>query len=409
MSKQYAPAGKEYDMENKEKYIRVGTTLYKIVRRPLISGDYIEEKILWSYEALRQDYGKNNLPEIEKYDGFCIIPSHINYQQVYGTFLNQYEPVNHTPCEGDFPYIRLFLEHIFEEQIELGLDYIQLLYTRPTQMLPILLLVSNERETGKTTFLRFLKIIFGKNATFNTNEDFKSQFNADWANRLLVLVDELLLNKMEDTEKIKNLSTAGDYKIEAKGKDRREIEFFAKFVLCSNNEKNPIIIPKEEIRFWVRKVKPVEKDITSLRELMTKEIPCFLHFLMNRKLSTQNESRMWFKPSLLETPALNKIKKYNSSKVEIEMASYCAEVMERLEQNTFHCCPKDFLDIMRNAGLKTDISQIRSILKDSWGLRSDRNSDYTFYWVGSDGEIHPMKRKGRYLEIEKNLVDKILL
>ncbi|MDD2623152.1 MAG: DUF5906 domain-containing protein, partial [Bacteroidales bacterium] len=259
-------------MENKEKYIRVGTTLYKIVRRPLISGDYIEEKILWSYEALRQDYGKNNLPEIEKYDGFCIIPSHINYQQVYGTFLNQYEPVNHTPCEGDFPYIRLFLEHIFEEQIELGLDYIQLLYTRPTQMLPILLLVSNERETGKTTFLRFLKIIFGKNATFNTNEDFKSQFNADWANRLLVLVDELLLNKMEDTEKIKNLSTAGDYKIEAKGKDRREIEFFAKFVLCSNNEKNPIIIPKEEIRFWVRKVKPVEKDITSLRELMTKEI-----------------------------------------------------------------------------------------------------------------------------------------
>ena len=51
MSKQYAPAGKEYDMENKEKYIRVGTTLYKIVRRPLISGDYIEEKILWSYEV----------------------------------------------------------------------------------------------------------------------------------------------------------------------------------------------------------------------------------------------------------------------------------------------------------------------------------------------------------------------
>lgn len=396
-------------MEDKGKYIRVGTTLYKIVRRPLISGDYIEEKILWSYEALRQDYGKNNLPEIEKYDGFCIMPSHISYRQVYGTFLNQYEPVNHTPREGDFPYIRLFLEHIFEEQFELGLDYIQLLYTRPTQMLPILLLVSNERETGKTTFLRFLKTIFGKNATFNTNEDFKSQFNADWANRLLVLVDELLLNKMEDTEKIKNLSTAGDYKIEAKGKDRREIEFFAKFVLCSNNEKNPIIIPREEIRFWVRKVRPVEKDITSLKGLMAKEIPCFLYFLMHRKLSTQNESRMWFKPPLLETPALNKIKKYNSSNVEIEMASYCAEVMERLELDTFHCCPKDFLDIMRNAGLKADISQIRYILKDSWNLRSDRNSDYTFYWTGVDGEILPMKRKGRYLEVRKSAIDKILL
>ena len=82
----------------KEKYIRIGTSLYKTVQRPLISNDYIEEKILWSYETLRQDYGKNNLPEIEKYDGFCIIPDHINYQQVYGTYLNQYEPINHIPC-----------------------------------------------------------------------------------------------------------------------------------------------------------------------------------------------------------------------------------------------------------------------------------------------------------------------
>jgi hypothetical protein len=89
----------------------------------------------------RQDYGKNNLPENEKYD---VIPDHINYCQVFGTYLNQ-----------------------------------------------------NERNTGKTTFLRFLKMIFGKNATLY-NEDFRSQCNADWTNRLLILVDELLLNKKED-------------------------------------------------------------------------------------------------------------------------------------------------------------------------------------------------------------------
>jgi hypothetical protein len=395
--------------ENPEKYIRVGTTLYKLVHRPLISGDFIEEKIPWSYDVLRQDYGKNNLPEIEKYDGFCIIPSHISYKQVFGTYLNQYEPISHIPSLGEFPYIRMFLQHIFEEQLEMGLDYLQLLYTRPTQMLPILLLVSNERETGKTTFLRFLKMIFGKNATFNTNEDFRSQFNADWANRLLVLVDELLLNKMEDTEKIKNLSTAGDYKVEAKGKDRREIEFFAKFVLCSNNEKNPIIIPKEEIRFWVRKIKPIEKGNTFLLEYMGREIPSFLHFLQGRTLSTKNESRMWFNPSLLETPALCKIKKYNTNKTEIEIASYCSEVMEHLEQNKMFCCPKDMLDVVRESGIKADITQIRNILRDSWGLRSERNTDYTFYRIGIEGELFPMKRKGRYMEITRELVDKILL
>jgi len=391
------------------KYIRIGTSLYKIVQRPLISGDYIEEKILWSYETLRQDYGKNNLPEIEKYNGFCIIPDHIDYKQVHGTYLNQYEPINHVPCSGEFPHIRSFLEHIFGEQIELGLDYLQILYTRPTQMLPILLLVSNERNTGKTTFLRFLKMIFGKNATFNTNEDFRSQFNADWAHRLLVLVDELLLNKIEDTEKIKNLSTTGDYKIEAKGKDRREIEFFAKFVLCSNNEKNPIIIPKEEVRFWVRKANPVEKDNIHLREHMAAEIPHFLHFLIHRELLTKNESRMWFSPNLLETPALQKIKKYNTNKIEMEMADYCAEIMELLGIDKVLCCPKDFIDELRDTGLRTDITQVRSILKDGWGIRSEKNGDYTFNHIGADGEIFPMKKKGRYFEINRAAIDKILL
>lgn len=409
MLKQSAQVGRGYAMDNKEKYIRVGTVLHKIVRRPLISGDFIEEKIPWSYETLRQDYGKNHLPEIEKYDGFCMIPNHINYMQVYGTYLNQYEPINYIPSEGVFPYIQMFLEHVFEEQYELILDYIQLLYLKPTQVLPIILLVSTERNTGKSTFLKFLKMIFGKNATFNTNEDFKSQFNADWANRLLILVDELLLNKMEDTEKIKNLSTAGDYKIEAKGKDRREIEFFSKFVLCSNNERNPIIIPKEEIRFWVRKVKSVENDITNLKQLMEKEISHFLYFLQNRELSTQNESRMWFNPNMLETPALNKIKKYNSSKVEIEMASHCHEMMEFLGQTIYRCCPKDLLNIVQSAGLKADLNQIRNILKDNWGLQSVHNSYYTFYWIKYDGEVDSMKRKGRFLEIEKSFIDKILL
>lgn len=396
-------------MANKEKYIRVGTQLYKKVMRPLISGDFIEETVPWSYETLRQDYGKNNLPEIEKYDGFCIIPDHVNYRRVHGAYLNQYEQIPCQPQLGEFPHIRMFLEHIFGEQIELGLDYLEILYKQPTQMLPILLLVSNERNTGKTTFLRFLKMIFGKNATFNTNEDFRSQFNADWANRLLVLVDELLLNKIEDTEKIKNLSTAGDYKIEAKGKDRREIEFFAKFVLCSNNEKNPIIIPQEEVRFWVRKIEPIKKDNIRLQEQMAAEIPYFLHFLLHRKLSTRSVSRMWFDPVQLETPALRKIKKYNTNKIEIEIATYCSDIMERTKEDKVLCCPKDFLDMIRDVGMKADINYIRSIFQDNWGLRSEKNSNYTFYHIGTEGDLFPAKRRGRYFEVSRELVDRILL
>ena len=73
--------------------------------------------------------------------------------------------------EGIFSSICSLVEHIFGEQYELGMDYLQLLYLRPLQRLLVLLLVSDERNTGKTTFLNLLKSIFGGNVTFNTNED----------------------------------------------------------------------------------------------------------------------------------------------------------------------------------------------------------------------------------------------
>ena len=67
------------------------------------------------------------------------------------------------------------------------------------------------------------------------------------------------------------------------------------------------------------------------------------------------------------------------------------------------------MDVIRDAGLKADLTQIRSIFKDSWGLRSDKNSEYTFYHVGTEGDLFPMKRKGRYYEVPRELVEKLLL
>ena len=55
--------------------------------------------------------------------------------------------------------------------------------------------------------------------TINNNEDFRSRFNSDWASKLIIAVDEVLLDKREDSERLKNLSTAKSYKTEAKGKD----------------------------------------------------------------------------------------------------------------------------------------------------------------------------------------------
>ena len=275
----------------KEEFIRVGTTLYKIVEQPKLNGGYIRKRIAWNNETLRQDYGKDYIGSVPKYDGFCTVPKHIGYRPVVGKFLNLYEPIDHVPRQGDFPSIRSLVEHIFGEQYELGMDYLQLLYLHPIQKLPILLLVSEERNTGKSTFLNFLKALFQNNVTFNTNEDFRSQFNSDWAGKLLIVVDEVLLNRREDSERLKNLSTTLSYKMEAKGKDRDEIAFFAKFVLCSNNEYLPVIIDAGETRYWVRKIDRLQSDDTDFLQRLKAEIPAFLHFLQHRQLSTEKDRK----------------------------------------------------------------------------------------------------------------------
>ena len=270
-------------------FVRVGTTLYKLADMPLIGGGFVRKRIVWNNETLRQDYGRDYLATVPKYDGFCTVPDHVNYQPIVGSFLNLYEPTGHHPKQGEFPHIEALARHIFGGQYELGMDYLQLLYLHPIEKLTILLLVSEERTTGKSTFLNFLKALFDGNVTFNTNEDFRSQFNSDWAGKLLILVDEVLLDRREDSERLKNLSTTLSYKVEAKGKDRDEISFFAKFVLCSNNERLPVIIDTGETRYWVRKVGRIEKDDTDFLQRVKEEIPAFLYFLQHRTLSTKKE------------------------------------------------------------------------------------------------------------------------
>lgn len=223
-------------------YLRIGTSYYKKVKKPLVSGDHTENLLLWSSEIIRQDHGKSFLADIPKYDGFCLVPSHLDYRQSVDNFYNLYHKFEHIPMKGYPKKTLLFLNHIFGEQLKLGIDYLKILLLKPTQRLPILCLVSNERNTGKTTFLNFLKALFGNNMTINSNEDFRSNFNAEWASKLIIGVDETFLDRREDSERIKNLSTSQFYKMEAKGKDRYEIEFFGKFILCSNNETNFIII-----------------------------------------------------------------------------------------------------------------------------------------------------------------------
>ena len=395
-------------LRNESPFVRVGTTLYKIVNQPRLSGGYVKKRIIWNNETLRQDYGKNYLANVPKYDGFCTVPDHVNYRQVIDNFLNLYEPIGHQPKEGDFSHIQALVYHIFGEQYELGMDYLQLLYLQPVQKLPILLLVSEERNTGKSTFLNFLKAMFRNNVTFNTNEDFRSQFNSDWAGKLIIVVDEVLLNRREDSERLKNLSTTLSYKVEAKGKDRDEIAFFAKFVLCSNNERLPVIIDPGETRYWVRKIHHLENDDTHFLQKLIEEIPAFLYFLHHRSMPTQNVSRMWFSPKQTETAALLKIIRCNKSKYEVEAAELIKEIMECMEIDSFSFCLNDLLILLNLSQVRIDKHWLRKIVTEDWKLAPAPNGlTYTTYLFACNKErrFEPIRRVGRYYTITRKQLD----
>lgn len=395
-------------LRNESPFVRVGTTLYKIVNQPRLNGGYVKKRIVWNNETLRQDYGKDYLANVPKYDGFCTVPDHVNYRQVIDNFLNLYEPIGHQPKEGDFSHIQALLHHIFGEQYELGVDYLQLLYLHPIQKLPILLLVSEERNTGKSTFLNFLKAMFRNNVTFNTNEDFRSQFNSDWAGKLIIVVDEVLLNRREDSERLKNLSTTLSYKVEAKGKDRDEIAFFAKFVLCSNNERLPVIIDPGETRYWVRKIHHLENDDTHFLQKLIEEIPAFLYFLQYRTLTTQNVSRMWFSPKQTETAALLKIIRCNKSKYEVETAELIKEIMECMEIDSFSFCLNDLLILLNFSQVRIDKHWLRKIVTEDWKLIPAPNGlTYTTYLFACNKErrFEPIRRVGRYYTITRKQLD----
>jgi len=391
-------------------YMRIGTTYYKNVRKPMASGDSTISMMNWSIECIKQDHGKSFLSAISKYDGFCFVPGHLNYERVIDNFYNRYNPFMHEPKAG-YPKLTLvFLNHVFGEQLDLGLDYLKILLMHPTQMLPILCLVSTERNTGKTTFLNFLKAIFGDNMTLNSNEDFRSNFNAEWAHKLIIGVDETFLDRKEDSERLKSLSTSKYYKIEAKGQDRQEIEFFGKFILCSNNEDNFIFMDPGEICYWIRRLPSLQYDNKNLLQELQTEIPFFLNYLIERPFTTKATTRMWFRPEQLSTHALKRVKRYNRNKLEVEMSQillFIIDTMDNAKEISF--CVSDMQDWLIKKGFRGyDSGTIRRVLQDEWKIQPSANSNsYQQYRLTSDGRISEYTQKGRFYKLSEKEIIKL--
>lgn len=400
-------AGTKYQHDGKElvvvlpavmrSYVRVGDTYYERVPIPNRFGVPEEKLHVRQKSTIVDDHGKEMVRRIQKLKAFCNVPSHEDYQPIIANCLNRYQPFEHKPEPGEFPHIERFMRHIFgtgtvevphpkkrEEdgrpvmmkvgELELGYDYMQLLYRQPTQMLPILCLVSKENETGKSTFAKLLKAIYTGNAANVSSQDLQSDFNEHWISKLLVIVEEAFIEKKATIERIKDLSTANVAMVNSKGIQQQEIEVFLHFLICSNNVRNFVTATNDDIRYWVRNVPvipPGEKH-PDLLKLMYEEIPAFLHFLGKRSMVTENLSRMWFYPGLLETEALRLVRESSQPVVKRQLEGWLKAMFLATRAEEILMAPADIKrEVFRGQGYDEDY--IKRVVKEDMGVERWRN------------------------------------
>lgn len=397
-------------------YIRVGNKYYKNVNISL--DENVEKFVLKPRDEriiirdIRAGKIKNlrSINDIPDFDSFVYRPCHFpdKFERVINKRnYNRYYLIDHKPCEGDWSTIKSFLQHVFEEQYEVGLEYIQLLYLYPNVRLPMLCLVSKPKSTGKSTFLDLMRAIFQRNCLDLDESRFNNQFNEKKKGKLLITFEEIKFRNPESERKLKKETTALELEFEEKYGGVTTDEFFGKFLAASNHEKDFLQIDDEDNRYWVRKLKRSEKNDPMLLVRMKKEIPHFLYFLKNRTLKykvdypsgdfeLEYKTRFYFEKHITWTPALRMVYLHNVKVPEIGIAASLSLAMYFLKTDEIKFQISD-LEKINVSKVKFDSSLFRRIIKEEWGFSPVKNaSPYFRIEYKNERYFFDKKVKGKY-------------
>lgn len=366
-------------------YCRVGVDYFKIINKKNRNGG--TDVILkgWKKDEIKEDHqGKNVFKVMGKYDDFIIVPDNKNYIAVQENCYNLYHKFPHEPHPSpvslsDIPHTSNFLKHIFQEHFHLSLQYFKVLYDYPMQPLPIIVLVSEDNKTGKSTFINFIKMIFGENAISISPHDLTDTFNDSYATKNLILIDETFFEKKSATDKLKYLTTAQHITVSTKFVQKYSIPFFGKIIMCTNKERDFTQIEEKETRFWVRKVPEisVKKNTNILNDLFD-EIPKFLKYLNQMPAVDTKQDRLVFTEQQTHTVFLDHVKEESKVSLHKEIEILIHDFFENNPVDYFLADAKDIKEewFLKETG--TSRNYIRSVLSHKMKLPvSTKTKRYT--------------------------------
>jgi len=377
-------------------YIRVGTDYFKIINKPDRFGIVRKELKKWTKDTLIWDHDKTFTRNIQAFDDFMIDPNNNGNNRIINNNYNMYHDFPHDAEEGGFKWTTVLLNQIFGEQIESGLKYLKTLYSYPKKHLPILVLVSAERSTGKSTFLDWLNMLFGANMVMIEPDVIGGTFNGEYATANIVAIDETILDKQIAVEKIKSLATKKFISVNIKNVQQFKLPFFGKIIMASNNEDKFIRIDEKEIRFWIRKLcTPTVINHNILNDMIA-EIPAFVHHLQNLPDPDFTKSRMVLTPEEIKNEYLDNAKKESKSGLYKELMEFLTDYFLNSDTTETFCTPKDIKNKFFYNNNKIDINYIRRVLK--LDFEKDPSEKVQYYRPFNDVD----NRNGRPFKFESS-------
>ncbi len=312
-------------------------------------------------------------------------------QRIY----NKFQPIQYHPSPGNWEHIEKILRHCLcdinqegETVYEFGLDYIQMLIYQPKVRLPIIVLASLERNTGKSSFIFLLKRIFKENMKVQDANGFSNRFTGPYADKLVVGIDEDIagFDKDEMQNYIKSLATGEYFRKELKSKDAEETRNYIHLILTTNKESNFTKISNDENRYAVFRVPPLEADDPDIITKCEQEIPAFLFYLSQRKMKyPARESRLHFRTSAYITNTLRRLQDRSRSKLDKELEAVVLEYLDTYAIDECYLTIKDLVNMITESGsFRVSRADLSDYLKFEMRKSPEKNMKYKKHVMNYD-------------------------
>ncbi len=357
-------------------YLRIGTDFFKKNEKKQLRP--------WKKETLVMDFGTDTIkqfPEELKYDGFCNIVNFLEEIEFEDKLYNRFTRPQWTPSEGKWPTTEKLLRKVFSEvgidQWEQGLDWIQLQLTEPKQKLHCLILGSKGRETGKDTFVEWMTMLLGNhNVYFADIDNFLKPFNSAYADKCLIALNEVKFSSINDgsMEKIKNYITQATVLIDEKFQTPVTVDYYGKMIMLTNNVHDFMKLDDEENRFWIRTMPELnkKKDFDPyFKDKLLKEIPHFLHMILNRELDCkEKDGRFWLPETITHTSERERLVENSKSSLYLEIRDLLEDTLtERPELDELSFVPRDIREILKSKyDSQHDLKYIKKTLQKDFKL-----------------------------------------